>query len=210
MLDFFMLDCWCWFISFSECVENLKDIVIIITALIGAVAAYKGLNTWRRQISGQHKHETAMKLLRSLIQVRDKIAELRNPISTGNIEAFREIEGRDPIDSEEISKKDYLRIIRSNKLSKALNDLYNAQIDTEIVFSELVIAELEKIRKFIAKIEPAFITYEQAKTFPSLLQSEESKKSYEILYSINLDDRYSQEINSIVTNVRKLLKEYIE
>ena len=198
--------------SLSGIFEIVKSIGLGVTALIGAIVAWRGLNTWRRQISGQHKHETAMKLLRSLLQVRTRIKELRNPISANNevYEAFKEIEGRDPINFEEMSKRDYLRIVRGNWLNKALDDLDAAKIDTEIVFDDFVLSEVEKISKFIAKLNGALMIREQAKIYPAFLRTDENIKAYEVLYSVGPDDPYGQEIDLIIKNVRKRLSKFIQ
>ncbi|EMN25352.1 hypothetical protein [Leptospira kirschneri] len=141
-------------ITYSELFELIKYIFLSFTGVVGSIVAWKGLNTWQRQISGQHKYETAMKLLRCLIQVRTDIKSIRSPVNyiSEIYEAFKEIEGRIPINSDELYKKDYLRIVKGKRLNKALNDLYAALIDVEIVFDSLVILEVDKIFEFITKL----------------------------------------------------------
>ncbi|PJZ75268.1 hypothetical protein CH365_19770 [Leptospira neocaledonica] len=206
-----MLSCGLENISLLEIFELLKNILLGITGIVGSIVAWRGLNTWKRQISGEHQHETAMKLLRSLIEVRSRIKDVRRSIdmTSEHYDAFKEIEGREPANSSELDQKDYLRIVRGKRLNDALDRLDVAKIDTEIVFDALVISEVEKISKFIAKLNKSIMVHNQAKMYPAYLSSDENKKAYEVLYSNGPDDVYGQEIELIIKNVRELLKEFI-
>ncbi|UOG50911.1 hypothetical protein [Leptospira noguchii] len=197
--------------TFSNLSELIKYIFLSFTGVVGSIVAWKGLNTWQRQISGQHKYETAMKLLRCLIQVRTDIKSIRSPVNFNSetYEAFKEIEGRIPINSDELNKKDYLRIVKGKRLNKALDDLYAALIDVEIVFDSLVMLEVDKIFKFIIKLNNEIHLIEYYKSVDHLGTNFQYKINTDILYSTKLDDPYGQEIEQIILNVKNLLKKFV-
>lgn len=202
-------------ITFSELFELIKYIFLSFTGIVGSIVAWKGLNTWQRQITGQHKYETAMKLLRCLIQVRTDINSIRSPVNyTSDIyEAFKEIEGGIPINSDELYKKDYLRIVKGKKLNKALVDLYAALIDVEIVFDSLVILEVDKIFNFIKKLNKEIQLIEYFKSEAYLDLGRDLRKNIStdmnVLYSDGPDDPYGQEIEQIILNIKNLLKKFL-
>jgi len=61
----------------------LKDIVLTLTAITGAIVAAKGLSTWKRQINGQAEYNLSKNLLTNLFKYRDTISNIRNPLRGG-------------------------------------------------------------------------------------------------------------------------------
>ena len=57
----------------------LKDVVLLGCAITGAIVAVKGLNTWKRQISGQSDYNLSKNLLISIYKYRDAINGVRSP-----------------------------------------------------------------------------------------------------------------------------------
>ncbi|MBI3738742.1 MAG: hypothetical protein HY258_06820 [Chloroflexi bacterium] len=59
-------------------VTFLKDILTIISIVVGAVVAILGINTWRRQLKGQSNLELGKKILKVAYHVRNIIETIRN------------------------------------------------------------------------------------------------------------------------------------
>lgn len=57
----------------------IKDGIIAIAGVIGAVVAILGLNTWKRQLYGQSEYELAKRFLKSLYLFREVINNARHP-----------------------------------------------------------------------------------------------------------------------------------
>jgi hypothetical protein len=51
-----------------------------LVAVGALVVAIVGLNTWRAQLRGTAEYELARRVLRAVLNVRDKISEVRNPL----------------------------------------------------------------------------------------------------------------------------------
>jgi hypothetical protein len=57
----------------------LKDIVVALVALVGAVTAVYGLSTWRRQLKGGAEYAAARQLLLAIYRFRDVFNSVRSP-----------------------------------------------------------------------------------------------------------------------------------
>lgn len=62
-----------------EVISLIKDIAISGAAITGAIVAVKGLNTWNRQLKGQHEYELSRRILVSLYKFRDVLFAVRKP-----------------------------------------------------------------------------------------------------------------------------------
>lgn len=76
-----------------EYAELALKALTALAALIGGCAAWRGVNTWRKQLIGQDEYSLAKKLIKSGIELEHSIRRLRNP---GNLPeltwpAFEEI-----------------------------------------------------------------------------------------------------------------------
>lgn len=66
-------------LSAPEMIGVFKDAVLLGCAITGAIVAVKGLNTWKRQISGQSDYNLSKNLLISIYKYRDAINSVRSP-----------------------------------------------------------------------------------------------------------------------------------
>jgi len=57
----------------------IGNILLSGAAVTGAIVAVKGLNTWNRQLKGQHEYELSRRILVSLFKFRDVIFAVREP-----------------------------------------------------------------------------------------------------------------------------------
>lgn len=65
--------------EYIEISTLIKNLVLSGAATTGAIVAVKGLNTWNRQLKGQHEYELSRRILVSLFKFRDVIFFVRRP-----------------------------------------------------------------------------------------------------------------------------------
>lgn len=66
--------------SAGQAVAMLKDLVLGAAAVVGAVVAIRGLNTWNRQLRGGAEYELARRVGRAVLRLRDALKGVRHPI----------------------------------------------------------------------------------------------------------------------------------
>lgn len=59
--------------SFPEIVSVVKDIVTIITLVVGAGITVYGVNTWRKQLTAKAEYDLAKRILNAVNNVRDEL-----------------------------------------------------------------------------------------------------------------------------------------
>jgi len=68
----------------SEVFDAIKDALVAVAAVVTALVAIKGLNTWSRQLTGSAAFETARNLVRATLKVRDALNGFRSPLIMGH------------------------------------------------------------------------------------------------------------------------------
>lgn len=58
---------------------TVKDVILATAAIVGAVVAVRGLNTWNRQLRGGVEYELARRVLRLTYRLRDALKAVRHP-----------------------------------------------------------------------------------------------------------------------------------
>jgi hypothetical protein len=64
----------------AQLVATIKDVVLAASAVVGAVVAVRGLNTWNRQLQGGAEYELARRVLKLTYRLRDVIKAVRHPV----------------------------------------------------------------------------------------------------------------------------------
>lgn len=67
-----------------EVLSGIKEIAVAGAAVATAIIAYKGVQSWKKELAGRSKFETAQKLLRAVYELQERIAEFRHPTQTGD------------------------------------------------------------------------------------------------------------------------------
>ncbi len=61
----------------SEMITQIKDIVVAVSAAVGAISAWRGVDTWRKQLVGKSEYELAKRLLKSAFEIEKLIKRIR-------------------------------------------------------------------------------------------------------------------------------------
>lgn len=199
----------------TEIVTLLKDLVLSVAAITGAVVAVKGLGTWQRQLKGQSEYELSRRILVSVFKYRDAINGVRHP-------AMWAYEMPSPPEEEAAKmSREQLRFYGTSKVYQARWDkvqterttLYADLLEAEAIwgtesrelFEEVFNLEHElftRIRHYVELINPD--TEEASKQAIRNID----KKNRDIMYSNLSDepDEYKQDLISAIEKVEKYLK----
>lgn len=66
----------------QQYIATIKDVVTIISIIIGGVVAILGLRTWRRQLTGIAQYELGKRLLKATYKLRNAVDDFRRETIT--------------------------------------------------------------------------------------------------------------------------------
>ena len=169
--------------EYIEASTLIKNLVLSGAAITGAIVAVKGLNTWNRQLKGQHEYELSRRILVSLFKFRDVIFAVRHP-------AIWQHEMESPPDEEKRSEG----FIRHYGLSKAYQarwkkvqsektDLHADLLEAEAIWG----SELRNPFKKIFDLEHEL--YSCVLRYLELLNPDTTEESKEAIQKIHRDKR---------------------
>ncbi|ORM82270.1 hypothetical protein HA42_08555 [Pantoea deleyi] len=120
-------------LTLPEIMGALKDTIVTGAALTGAIIAFKGLGTWKKQINGQANYNLSKNLLINLFKYRDAVNDVRNPFMSSQ---------EMPQPSEEESKKLNDDGVRYHGLYKAYENRWNRVVEVKTdIYANLIEAE---------------------------------------------------------------------
>lgn len=128
---------------------GLKDVVLLGTAITGAVVAVKGLGTWKRQINGQSNYNLSKNLLISLFKYRDAIEMVRNPFMSSLEMPLPPLDERSGMNSDEIRFYGLFKAYekRWDKVVGLQSEIYANLIEAEALWGDELSAMWKILRK---------------------------------------------------------------
>ncbi|GIV46059.1 MAG: hypothetical protein KatS3mg036_0877 [Ignavibacterium sp.] len=116
--------------------STIKDIILLLVAIIGASSAIIGLKTWRKQLKGNTEYQLARRLMIAVYKSRDYVKLVRNPFMDGGeiSQAFKEKNEDVPHHQDakygvKVDRAVYS--MRWNKLNEALSELKIELLEAE-------------------------------------------------------------------------------
>jgi len=183
----------------------IKNILSIITPIIGLILAYFGLSTWREQLWGKTEYEIARKLLRATYECREAVNYVRHPfISSGEMQP--------PADKSDINdekKKSFYGIAnayekRWNKVIEARTNLDTELLEAEVLWGQEIRTEFNDLFEVIKEL---FINLSHY--LNNINPDSGTKLDYDwnILYSnLTEDDEYTKKMKKSISKVEEKLK----
>ena len=192
--------------------DYIRDSVLILASLVGMYVAMSGLNTWKKQLSGNLKHDIAFKLLKSTYVLRDAVEYVRNPIVTIEEEVLAG--GDDVVSDLRDTRKNYINQSRVydkrwEKVTAAINDLNIYVLEAEVTFDIKITVNFALLIDKIGQLRSA-IAGNLDSLNPNIKQWQEYVlEHYPIMYFIYDKDKYRAEFNEIIKNIEKDLKPHL-
>jgi hypothetical protein len=206
--------------TFQEFLPIAKDVASVLSglsavvALVGVFVAWRGLKSWRRQLTGRTEYELARRLCRAVYQVRDEIRAVRNPVVfPGEAMLARQeagIEGGTPL----IVGEDIVAVYDSRwrQLVMATSNLEVESLEAEVLWGKDVIARLKPLKDCVAKLRTNLNRYIDAilDSHTSRLKSEIEEIKEIIHWHEPAEDRFTGEITDAIRNFEEFIRTYLK
>ena len=196
----------------------LKDIILLLVAIIGVGSAIFGLKTWRKQLKGNTEYQLARRLMIVIYKARDYVKIVRNPFMDGGeiTQAFKE-------NNEEVpnihDKKYNIKVDRAvysmrwRQLNSALSDLKIELLEAEVIWGKEVVTKLNAFYICIKDLNFAIYKHINVKDGIFKLTAEELKKNELIVYDTSDDPsenefsgKFKQSVEEIECYIKPMLK----
>lgn len=200
----------------TSAVTMVKDLVLAVCAVIAAGAAWRGLNTWKRQLRGQTEYELARRVLRAAYKFREGIKGVRSPVMWGH-ERPQPPEGDASASSSEGKQwfgtfKAYEK--RWERVFEARTELEAELLEAEAVWDAEVRKSFDPL--FDLENELYFHTMEyldglNPDSRTPEMTSEEKRQKREVLYARGnpQKDEFLQKMNQAVNEIDAVLKPHL-
>ncbi len=179
----------------------LKDLAYFGVALAGVIIAGKGLYTWKKQILWKVEHETARRLYKSVLKVREALGHVRNPAIWPSESAAAE--AKYPEVGKSTTKAVYY--MRWEKITEAISELDLEQIEAEVLWDNEVVEKLKPLRVCVSKLNINLSDFLR----PPDQKIRSHRITEDIIYEFkvgNEKDPFSKEIDDAVTVLGDFLK----
>jgi hypothetical protein len=180
----------------------IKDIVYLVIAAAGLWVAWQGLFTWREQIKGHVEYETARRLYRAVLKLRDAMSSVRNPGIWPSESAEAEVK----YPEEKKGTTNAVYRMRWEKMIEALSELQAEQLEGEVLWGKEIIEKIKPMRACVTKLNIAISNMFR----PQEYRVGSAKDDHEIIYEARYDeqniDAFSKEIDAAVGAIENYLK----
>ncbi|KAA5944005.1 hypothetical protein F3I27_14995 [Pantoea sp. Bo_2] len=125
-------------LTLPEIMGALKDAIVTGAALTGAIIAFKGLGTWKRQINGQANYNLSKNLLVNLFKYRDAVYAVRNPFMSSQEQPFPPEEEKKNLDDKGVRYYGLFKAYekRWNAVAEMQSEIYANLIEAEALWDE--------------------------------------------------------------------------
>jgi len=209
---------------FPEILPIAKDIASVLSGLaavaafVGAFVAWRGLKSWRHQLTGRTEYELARRLCRAVYQVREEIRFVRNPAI---------IPSEATLARQEAGIEDETRFIGHNKdivavydrrwrqLASAMSNLELESLEAEVLWGKDVIVRLKPLKDCVTKLRINLNRYIRARLDPTTWRRtpKEFEENEAIIYWISdegSEDKFSGEIADAVRYFEEFIRTYLK
>jgi hypothetical protein len=204
-------------------IEVVKDVIVALSAVGGAVIAGIGLSTWRRQLRGNADYEVARKVLRGAYRVRDAIGWVRNPmILPGEMASAWKSAGHPPESFDPFKRgadlDEAVYQARWREVVAAMSDLEAEQLEAEVLWGAEAKAAIWPLRQRVGELRVALERWLRQKAesarspHPMNKQEIEDWKELDhMVYGMSGDesDKFSQSVKSAVEGCEDLVRPHL-
>lgn len=180
----------------------VKDVIYFLIAAAGLWVAWQGLFTWREQIKGHVEYETARRLYRAVLKLRDAMSYVRNP----GIWPSESAEAEEKYPKEEKGTTNAVYRMRWEKMIDTLSELQAEQLEGEVLWGKEVIEKIKPMRACVTKLNIAISNMFRSPEYRVRSAKEEHEIIYEARYDEQNIDAFSKEIDAAVDSVGNYLK----
>jgi hypothetical protein len=195
--------------------SEIKDIIVGLAAIIGAVSALIGLQAWRRQLRGNTHYEVARRLLKAIYKTKRFIQQVRNPVIPA-IESYqaiiaKQVEGTFKDIDYEGKVAEAVYAIRWEKLMAIAVELDLELIEAEVLWGKDIRDKVFDLYKSIHELRYAIDRHIAIKAKLKTVTVQENKEIEDFLYGTHDpgNNKFSLRINGLVEEIEKFVKPYL-
>ena len=201
-----------------DTVSIIKDVVLGISALAVALLAWLGLKTWRRELTGKARFETARNMMRLGFELKDYFEASRNPFTRSNEWADRTKQEDEQENVSQVLNEWYARANRLRPVVDALNKIIEVEWEAEILLNESSVQSIKEAvqsyRDSYAELASAISTYfdirlDVARTGLPYKDEEWLRGLQKTIYS-GIEDDFSKKVEEATDKLSSALKQYVK
>lgn len=164
-----------------ETIATISDIVLAVSALVGAIVAVCGLSTWRHELHGQADFALARQVMRAVYEIRNRFGQIRNDLSS---EAFD---------------------TQYERFNGALCELDVALLEAEVLWGDDLTCAKRALKKCVSAYRLALKARRRTQEAKREITAEEYERTKPIL-SGECDDSFGQTVTSAVAQFEAVLR----
>jgi len=196
--------------EWKDAASIAKDVIVAIAAVVAAVTAIYGINSWRRETRGKAGFESARALMLAAYRVRSEMANCRSPLIVGG-EFPPEWDPHSGTPEERFKSYAHVYSNRWAPVREALVAFDAAVLDAEVLLGQSVSKPVEDLRKCAREV---FISIEM---YLSDLRSgrNELDKDFRAslrqqMHSGGSDDKFGTKIKDAVAAIEAIAKPHVQ
>jgi len=192
-----------------------RDILLGLSAIAVAVFAWIGLRTWRRELTGKARFETARSMMRLGYELKDAFDKARHFI-TESYESWDRISIDESKAESQVLNEWHARRNRLNSVAESLNKMIEVQWEAEVLFDESSIQDIKEVvrsyRESYADLSSAVSSYfdvrhDEVRTGDRYKNQDWLKGLKRTIYSAPGDD-FSKKIGEATDKLSSALRRY--
>jgi len=188
------------------------NLVVALAALVGAIAAWLGVSTWRRELRGKNDYDLARRVLVNVYRIRDAISRARAPY----IEPW-EYEGRPGRELRHRSKPDpddlaYAYPQRLKPVVEAESALDVDLLEAQAIWGDLLVEASKKLKECIADLSVSVDHYISAERGTTTFEPDHLRHIRQVIWRSGQghDDKYLQRLTQAVSLFDETLRGYLQ
>ena len=202
----------------ASIISIIKDILLGLSAISVALFAWFGLKTWRKELTGKAKFETARNMMHTGLELKANLEWVRHPLLRSNEYTDRIVKAEETAPETAVLNNWYAKNIRLNPAVESRNKIINIQWEAETLLDESsVISIKEAIQSFresYANLSTAIEEYfdiqlDAARTGVPYNDQDYLKALSKIIYSAQNDD-FSKKVDEALDKLSSALKQYVK
>lgn len=203
---------------FAETVSVIKDIIIGLSAIAVAWFAWLGLKTWRKELTGKARFETARNMMRAAFKLKGDFEWARNPLTRSFEWEDRQKKSEESLEESEVLNNWHAKIQRLNSVVESLNKIIELGWEAKVLVDE---AQEQTIDEAVKSLKESYadLSSATAEYFDGRLQevrSGELLRDREFMKEMNHkiyhagEDEFSKKVNEAVEKLSSALKQYVK
>ena len=198
-------------------ISDISNIIVGVSAVVVAVVAVFGLNSWRKEIVGKSKYDLAKRLMLLVNRLEDEFGWARFSLSESGEYLERPRPPDEPAAITPIRNEWFLRKHRIQPLKKDMLELHEANWEAQTILDEdtskVVGDGVKRLSASLADLDTSVDYYfeakeEEARGISTNVDSEWLAGLRKTIYGRANDD-FSRQINEVVIKFGSALKKYL-